>query len=257
MSYLFSVIFQWLAGKVPGWLEQHQYGRVAVAVIAVVLMFACIGGSAFTAATTLTRCGCSGPTRTPTPTATPMPTPTATPEPGTTPTVRPTWTPLPTRTPTLVPSPSPTSETVEGVRRLYWDTMHGISPMDLAWEWNDDGYIVAVDATGQEYATTCTDALVYVYVIDVEVRQDGEVVRAEQVVTGLEAMTAEAGTPMPNSGQYDGDQAWSIPVDGGEVWVRGRWLPNCADLPPVPVWHVTDAGLAPTDERGFVLVEVR
>ena len=231
-----------------------------------------LGLAAVAATTTLTRCGCQGPVLTPTPTVYPTVPPTVTPSPS----------PTPVWEPPVTPTPQPGANVVTGTHALKWDTVYNIAPGEFDWGWDKDCHLVAIDtASGQVYTTTCgavayhytmsysdvyrqqvytttcTGGLSYVYVIDVEVRQDGAVVRRKTITTTLTGMAALAGTPCPTTGQYNGDLPWEIGLtDTGrfEVWERGQWVPNCDGLPTNVTYREGDDGLVPQDERGFSLV---
>jgi len=149
---------------------------------------------------------------------------------------------------------------VTGTHALVWDVMYNVSPGAFEWGWDKDGYLVVIDAhSGQVYTTTCTGELVYRYVIDVEVRRYGAVIRRKTITTTLMGMAALTGTPMPMTGQYDGDLPWEISLtDTGqfEVWEWGRWVPDCDELPTFTAYREGDGGLVPQDEHGFSLVGV-
>ena len=255
-----------------------------------------LGLAAVTATTTLTRCGCQGPIPTPTPVVTPTPTmtPTATIPPPTptatippTVTVTPVQTPTPTSTPVWEPPVTPTpipgaNSMVTGTHALKWDVVYNISPASLTWAWDEDCHLVVIDdASGRTYKTTCGEMavyqavsyaypydrqvhtptciseLVYRYIVDVEIRQDGEVVRSETITTTLTGLTADE---MPTTGQYDGDVPWKISAAGVtgqfEVWTCGRWVSDCDELPSFVMYREGDDGLVPRDGRGFSLVGV-
>jgi len=229
------------------------------------------------------------PTDTPTDTPTETPTATPSPVPGT-PTSTPLWLLTPTSTSTPGPSPTPVFEPpvtltpvqvadeVTGTHSLIWDAMYNVSPVVRKWAWDEDCHIV-VGIGGRMYTTTCGAAvahqsyaypynvevvtcaggLVYRYVMDIEVRrhQDGEVVQSRTTTTTLTALTAQT---MPTSGQYDGELPWQILTEGitgeFEVWERGRWVPNCPELPTITVYRYRegDDGFTPQDGRGFSLM---
>jgi len=221
--------------------------------------------AAVTATTTLRSCGCQGPIPTPTPVLTPTPTST------------PVW------EPPVTPTPIPGANSmVTGTHALKWDVVYNISPASLTWAWDEDCHLVVIDdASGRTYKTTCGEMavyqavsyaypydrqvhtptciseLVYRYIVDVEIRQDGEVVRSETITTTLTGLTADE---MPTTGQYDGDVPWKISAAGVtgqfEVWTCGRWVPDCDELPSFVMYREGDDGLVPRDERGFSLVGV-
>lgn len=199
-----------------------------------------------TSTVTLQSCGCQGPTVTPVPSVTPIPTPVVTFAP----------------TPVASPTPQPATGIVTDVHRLWWESVYGAGPIDLAWGWDSDGYVIAMDVdTEVVYTTTCTSTPVWHYVIDVEVRRgDGTVVRRTAMETGLSSMAAEEGTPMPRWGQYDGDLPWEVGLVGLtgelEVWGRGRWMPDCDRLPIYTTYDQLPNGFTPQDERGFSRVGV-
>jgi len=227
--------------------------------------------------------GTPGPS--PTPTGTPMglPTPTSTPTPLPTPTSTPGGTSTPVFIPPTTPTVQPGTDVVTDAHGLMWDVKYNVSPASLSWTWDGDCYIVATnDATGQVYTTTCGGTMtrhyaeyadsgvytttctytpVYRYIFDVEIRrQSGAVLRTRTVTTALTAMIVDAGTPMPTSGQYNGEQWWGIPTDGitgrFEVWTCGRWVSDCDELPAFPTYQEGSGGLVPRDGRGFSLVGV-
>jgi len=264
MANLITRITTWLT---TAWAFIKRNWAIIVPPTVVVIT---LGLAAVTATTTLTRCGCQGP-------VSPLPTPVS---------------PLPTPTPVWEPPQTPTpvpgaSNMVTGTHALKWDVAYNVSPISVSWGWDENCHLVVIDdASGQVYTTTCgetayhytmsryayayarqvytttcTSELAYRYVIDVEVRQDGEVVRAITHVMALTGMTALEGTPMPTTGQYDGDLPWEISTAGVtgqfEVWVRGRWVADdCDELPIFVTYKAGDDGLVPRDERGFSLVGV-
>ena len=255
MTDLINRITAWLA---TAWLFIKRNWPIIVPVAAVALALAAV-----TATTTLRSCGCQGPVPTPTVIVTPSPTPIF----------------EPPQTPTPIPG---AHNVVTGTHELHWDTVYNVSPGAFDWGWDKDCHLVVIDAaSGQVYTTTCggvayhytasyvdgrpyravcTGGLSYVYVIDIEVRQDGAVVRGETITTTLTGMAADAGTPCPTTGQYDGGQPWKTSLAGLtgrlEVWARGQWVPNCDELPTVTAYREGDGGLVAQDEQGFSLVGV-
>jgi len=271
----------WLAERISEWVSERRWVLVAIAAIGAIALRACSVVPVIIVATTLSRCGCSSPVPTPTPSPSPYPTvpPTVTAMPSPTPT--PVWEP----TPSVTPTPQPATDLVTDTQALLWDLMFNVSPVALDWGWDKDCNLVVIDtASGhvytttcggvayhytasdadayprQVYTTTCGGELVYRYVIDIEVRQDGEVVRSDTHVMALTAMTVLAGTPMPTTGQYDGDLPWQISLVGLtgrlEVWERGQWVPNCDALPMFITFQAGTDGLVLQDEQGFSLVGV-
>jgi len=238
MTDLITRITTWLD---TAWLFVKRNWAIIVPTVVVVTLLLV----AVTATTTLRSCGCQGPI--PTPTVTLGPTATHTPTPM--------WEPPET------PTPVSGGDDITGTHALVWDRMYNVGPGELEWAWDKGGHLVVVDvASGRVYTTTCTGELAYTYVIDIEVRQDGAVVRGETITTTLTGMAADAGTPCPTTGQYDGGQPWKTSLAGLtgrlEVWARGQWVPNCDELPTVTAYREGDGGLVAQDEQGFSLVGV-
>ena len=270
MTNLITRITTWLN---TAWAFLKRNWAIIVPPTVVVIT---LGLAAVAATTTLTRCGCQGPVLTPTPTVYPTVPPTVTVSPS----------PTPVWEPPATPTPQPSASVITGTNALEWDMMYNVSPVALTWGWDENCHLVVVDDASERtyetacgetayhytasyaypYAvdrqvTTCISELVYRYVVDVEVRQNGEVVRAITHVMALAGMAALEGTPMPTTGQYDGDLPWEISTAGAtgqfEVWVRGRWVADdCDELPIFVTYKAGDDGLVPRDERGFSLAGV-
>lgn len=130
-----------------------------------------------------------------------------------------------TPTPTLpVETPSPTPAGTSAAVGVHWDSAHDV---------------IAYQA----------DNSIWQLYIDVEIRQDSEVLATQTITTGLGTSTEQG------DGIFDGPLTWDWDdwqFEGiVEEWIRLRWSAEHQD----DVWgfYERDGELLPRDERGFSL----